>query len=210
MGIIICHGPNRLCYLSEEKAKQNSSQEMLRLLTRRTKPTRPGKLKIAKVMSWLINSMTTEVGENFLLYDTAIEMWEAAKETYSNNDNVSELFGVEGVLHDLRQGDSSVTEYFNRLYRHWQQLDVFDKPGWKCLEDEVIFKNFIEQRRIFKFLLGLNDNLDKVRGRILGTKPLPKIREVVSEVRREESRKKVMLSKPDTIPASGEASALAA
>ena len=69
-------------------------------------------------MSWLINSMNTEVGENFLLYETAKEKWDAAKDTYSNNDNVSELFGVEGILHDLRQGDSSVNEYFNKLSRH--------------------------------------------------------------------------------------------
>ena len=43
----------------------------------------------SKLMFWLINSMNTEVGENFLLYKTAKEMWDAAKDTYSNTDNVS-------------------------------------------------------------------------------------------------------------------------
>ena len=51
----------------------------------------------SKVMSWLINS--PEVGENFLLYETTNEVWEAAKETYSNKDNISEKFRIEGVLH---------------------------------------------------------------------------------------------------------------
>lgn len=41
--------------------------------------------------------------------------------------------------------------------------------------------------------LGLNKNLDEVRGLILATRPLPNIREVAAEVRCEESRKKVML-----------------
>lgn len=41
--------------------------------------------------------------------------------------------------------------------------------------------------------MGLDKSLDEVRGRILGTKPLPNLREVFSEVRREESRKRVML-----------------
>ncbi|RVW69147.1 hypothetical protein CK203_064460 [Vitis vinifera] len=36
-------------------------------------------------------------------------------------------------------------------------------------------------------------SLDEVRGRILGTKPLPTIQEAFSEVRREESRKKLMM-----------------
>lgn len=41
------------------------------------------------VMSWLINSMTNDIGENFLLYNTAKEIWEAVKETYSTNEKNS-------------------------------------------------------------------------------------------------------------------------
>lgn len=48
----------------------------------------------------------------------------------------------------------------------------------------------------FVFLARLNHNLDEVRGRILGRKPLPSIREVFSEVRREKARQKVMLTNP--------------
>lgn len=44
---------------------------------------------------------------------------------------------------------------------------------------------------IFKILLGLNKNLDEVRGRVLSTKPLASM--VYSKVRREESWKKVMM-----------------
>ena len=65
------------------------------------------------VMSWLINSMTNDIGENFLLYGTTKEIWNAAKEMYSNNENTSELFEVESVLHDFRQGELTVTQYFN-------------------------------------------------------------------------------------------------
>ncbi|RVW12949.1 hypothetical protein CK203_096860 [Vitis vinifera] len=32
------------------------------------------------VMSWLVNSMTTDIGENFLSFDTAKEIWDIAKE----------------------------------------------------------------------------------------------------------------------------------
>ena len=38
------------------------------------------------VMSWLINSMNNDIGENFLLYETAKDIWDAAKEIYSNKD----------------------------------------------------------------------------------------------------------------------------
>ena len=42
-------------------------------------------------------------------------------------------------------------------------------------------------------MVGLNKELDEVRGRILGKELLPSIREIFFEVQREESRQKVML-----------------
>ena len=76
--------------------------------------------------------MQVEIGENFLLYETAQEIWDAVKETYSNSDNTSELFSIESTLHDLRQEDLTVTQHFNTLTKNWQQLDVFDSHEWKC------------------------------------------------------------------------------
>lgn len=160
---------------------------------------RTWKIENHLVMSWLINTMNNDIGENFLLYGTAKEIWDAAKETYSNSENTSELFQVEAQLHDLRQGNLSVTQYFNSLSRCWQQLDMFEVFPWKCKEDGAIFKKVIEQKRTFKFLLGLNKDLDEVRGRLMGVKPFPSTREAFSAVRHEESRRKVMMG-PQTEP----------
>ena len=161
------------------------------------------KTENSMVMSWLINSMTNEIGEDFMFYQTAKEIWDAAKESYSDKDNTSELFEIKGILNDL-----FVTQYFNALNKQWQRLDIYDELKLRCAECNLKYKKFIENERVFKFLLGLDKILDEVRGRILGTKPLPSIREAYSEVRREESRKKVMLGKT-TQPSSNESSALA-
>ncbi|RVW99246.1 Retrovirus-related Pol polyprotein from transposon TNT 1-94 [Vitis vinifera] len=114
------------------------------------------------VMSWLVNSMTTDIGENFLSFDTAKEIWDIAKETFSDKENTSEIIQIEGILHDLRQ-------------------------------DGLLYKKIVEGKRVFKFLLGLNKNLDEIRGRIMGVKPLPSLRKAFSEVHREESRKNLMM-----------------
>lgn len=65
----------------------------------------------------------------------------------------------------------------------------------------------VEEKKIFKFLLGLNKNLDEVRERLMGTKPLPSCRETLFEVHQEKSRKKLMMGTQDTTPMS-EGSAL--
>ena len=62
--------------------------------------------------------MMNEIGEKFLLYETAAEIWEATKEAYSHVENTSELFEIEYILHDQRQGDLTVTQYFNILNRY--------------------------------------------------------------------------------------------
>ncbi|RVW45749.1 Retrovirus-related Pol polyprotein from transposon RE1 [Vitis vinifera] len=136
------------------------------------------------IMSWLINSMNNDIGENFLLFGTAKDIWDAAKETYSSSENISELFQVESALHDFRQGEQSVTQYYNTLTRYWQQLDLFETHSWKCSDDAATYRQIVEQKRLFK--------------------------EAFSEVRREESRKKVMMGSKEQPAPTLDGSALAA
>ncbi|RVX06283.1 Retrovirus-related Pol polyprotein from transposon TNT 1-94 [Vitis vinifera] len=176
--------------------------------------TEPGfrkwKIENSMIMSWLINSINNDISENFLLFGTAKDIWDAAKETYSSSENTSELFQVESALHDFRQGEQSVTQYYNTLTRYWQQLDLFETHSWKCSDDAATYRQIVEQKRLFKFFLGLNRELDDVRGRIKGIKPLPSLREAFSEVRREESRKKVMMGSKEQPAPTLDGSALAA
>ena len=88
-------------------------------------------------------------------------------------------------------------------------MDVYEEYDWNCPEDAAKNQKIVEKRRLLKFLLGHNKDLDEVHGSILGTKPLPTIREAFAEVKREESRKKLMLGK-QTAAATTESSALAA
>ena len=103
------------------------------------------------VMSWLVNSMTADIGENFLSFDTAKEIWDTAKETFSDKENTSEIIQIEGILHDLRQGNLTVTEYFNTLTRLWRQLDTFEVHNWNCVTDGFLYKKIVEGKRVFKF-----------------------------------------------------------
>ena len=54
------------------------------------------------VMSWLIKSMNNEIGENFLLYGIAKEIWDAARDMYSSIENTAALFEIETNLYNLR------------------------------------------------------------------------------------------------------------
>ncbi|CAN1827511.1 hypothetical protein LINPERHAP1_LOCUS31949 [Linum perenne] len=148
------------------------------------------------VRTWLIHSMMPSIGENYLLHSTAQAIWEAARTTYSTVDNSSALFEVETQLFHLKQGDKDATEYFNMLGRYWLHLDMYEAQTWDTPADQERFKRYIEKKRTLYFLLGLNQNLDDVKGRIMSTKPFPTLTEAFSEIKREESRRQLM--NPDT------------
>ena len=92
-------------------------------------------------------------------------------------------------------------QYFNMLTCSWLQLDLHETHLWKCADDSSIYQQIVEQKRTIRFLLGLNKDLDEVKGRVMGIKPFPTIREAFAEVRREESRTKLMLSEANITPA---------
>ncbi|KAK2976048.1 hypothetical protein RJ640_024776 [Escallonia rubra] len=51
--------------------------------------------------------------------------------------------------------------------------DEFGEADWGDLENLMKFKRHLGKERLYEFLTGLNRDLDEVRGRILGCRPLP-------------------------------------
>lgn len=67
------------------------------------------------------------------------------------------------------------------LTHHWQWLDVFEELAWSYSDDAKWYREIMKRKRIFKFLMRLNKNLDEVPEKILGIEPLPSICGVFSE-----------------------------
>ena len=124
-------------------------------------------------------------------------------------ENSSQNFEIKLDIRTTKQGNLSVTEYFNVLVELWHEIDLFQTISWECTADSIKYNKMIEKDRIFDFLHGLITDLDEVRGRILGTKPLPSLKKVFAEVRREESWRKVMLNQLDNTNLTHQNSALA-
>lgn len=148
----------------------------------------------AIVMAWLVNSMEPKIGITNLFYKTTCEIWKAAQEMYFDLENTTQCFQIRSLIQTTRQGTNSVTGYFNTLTKLWQEMDLFYEITWECSVDGRKYNKMVEKEKVFDFLHGLNLDLDEVRGKLLGTKSFPSIREVFTEVRREESFKKVMFS----------------
>ena len=86
-----------------------------------------------------------------------------------------------------KQGSKTVTKYANQLKALWQELDHYRVIKTKCLEDFVVLKDFIEQDRVYDFLVGLNPEFDQVRIQILSKQEVPCFNEVVALIQGEET-----------------------
>ena len=78
------------------------------------------------VMAWLINSMTIELSENYLLASTAKEIWDSTRKIYSVKENMAAIIQVKRLLRNLPQEEQSVTSYYSALMKLWQRLDLYE------------------------------------------------------------------------------------
>lgn len=85
------------------------------------------------------------------------------------------------------------TIYYNEMVFLWQELDQCYNDGCDCPKDSVNAMKREENERVYLFLAGLNQEFDELRSQILEKKPLPTLRGTFSEIRREETRRNVIL-----------------
>lgn len=80
------------------------------------------------MVSWLTGSITLEIGDNFVVYSTATEIWSEAKEMYFKKDKTSELYELEAQFQDIKQGYLPVSKYYSLL----QQNGILKAYSWAC------------------------------------------------------------------------------
>ena len=112
---------------------------------------------------------------------------------YSDLENSSQIFELRNKAQNLTQAEIDVMTYFNALTKLWEEVGLFNNGHWLCSECIENHQKMVNKERIDDFLSGRNKDLDEVRGRLLGSKPLPSIDEIFVEAQREKTRKHVML-----------------
>ncbi|BAT85288.1 hypothetical protein VIGAN_04281600 [Vigna angularis var. angularis] len=150
------------------------------------------------IMAWLWNSMAPEISDTCMFLKSTKEIWEAVEQTYSKAKDVAQIYDVKVKTVAAKQGNKSITEYANQLKSLWMELDHYRVIKAKCSEDSAILKEYIEQDRVYDFLVGLNPKYDQVRIQILGKEKVPGLNEVVAIIRSEESRRGLMLETSTT------------
>ncbi|GAA0145710.1 hypothetical protein LIER_05844 [Lithospermum erythrorhizon] len=182
--MVVC-GRGKLGYLTCDAAKPlitNSKYELWRT-------------ENALVMSWLKNSMNEYISSSYMSFQTAKDIWDDCKVMYSDVENTLQKFETSTQLKEFKLKNLTVTKYYADLKKIWQELDLYDEPDPFYTDCNMMYKKKIKKDSVYEFLTGLTNDFDEVKGRIINRTPFPRTEDAFSKVRREKTRRKVMMQK---------------
>lgn len=98
--------------------------------------------------------------------------------------DIFRISDIQEEIYTLKQGDSSISSYYIKMKKLWQELDNFRPiPNSNCVENCTIVIKMYEYKecdQIIRFLKGLNEQYTAVRAHIMLMDPLPPIAKVYS------------------------------
>ncbi|RVW89802.1 Retrovirus-related Pol polyprotein from transposon TNT 1-94 [Vitis vinifera] len=153
-------------------------------------------------------------GTNYVLWSQVVEMYISGKDKldismviYHNHlrriqhfENgalttpLSKVYDLRRHVTQLKQTRGSLEKYYNDLQGLWREID-FRRPN--LMEYAVDIHNYnllLQEDRVYVFLDGLDDRLDKIRGDVLQLRPFPTVEQAYAHVRREALRQYVMIT----------------
>ncbi|GAV88442.1 UBN2_3 domain-containing protein, partial [Cephalotus follicularis] len=101
----------------------------------------------ALVMSWLLHSIEHALSPQYMMMESAKDIWDAISRQYSQKNNYAQAYEIP---------------YYSNLSHLWQQLDGYRTYRPSIRTELVTFQKDIEKERVYDFLAGLNLDYDQV------------------------------------------------
>lgn len=149
------------------------------------------------VFAWLLNSISKEMRESFLLFHSSHSLWKELKHRFGVTSG-AEIYRITREMNSIKQGDDSVTIYYGRLLKCWDEMThLVSLPLCTCESREMC--EVESSRKVVQFLMGLDECFEGLRSQILGLDPLPDVAKAYSMVIRQGQEKNVKISFGSTV-----------
>ncbi|XP_020421225.1 uncharacterized protein LOC109949576 [Prunus persica] len=140
---------------------------------------------------------------NFIRFSTAKAVWDAVATTYYDGTDTSQVYDLKRRVSRMRQAGGSIETYYNTLQSLWREID-FRRPNMMEYESDIKrYNDILQEDRVYIFLDGLDDRLDKARSDVLHMTPFPTVDQAYAYVRREDVRQAVMMGSSDRATGAG-------
>ncbi|GKC17438.1 ribonuclease H-like domain-containing protein, partial [Tanacetum coccineum] len=147
----------------------------------------------AMVLTWIMNVVSSDVYMGLVYSENAASVWKELNETYDKVDG-SLVYNLLQKIGYVKQGGSTVADYYHRLNSLWREFDAITKlPKCVCpvkcsyaASTEMALHQ--QLMKLMQFLMGLDDCYQPVRTALLTRDPLPDVKDYAT-VSKEESHR---------------------
>ncbi|KAF3784879.1 hypothetical protein EJ110_NYTH27538 [Nymphaea thermarum] len=91
-----------------------------------------------QVKTWIVNSVSPEIQPLILRKKTARDMWVVLEQMYGQKKTAIRTYQIMKTVYGLRQGNSSVADYYGALKAKWEKLDYHSDIPWHCPQDQAL------------------------------------------------------------------------
>ncbi|XP_042065515.1 uncharacterized protein LOC121809031 [Salvia splendens] len=160
---------------------QIGSRRVLRHINGNPPPPEPGAADYTEweetdliVFSWILDNIETDIVIDFAHHQTTEALWKSLAVTFEGTSDPFLLFDLEEKAENVKQGELSLETYWRHLHGTWIDVDRCQEKRVTCCDKGVgQFRKYIETRRLFKFLTGLNPKYDQMKREVLKERPWP-------------------------------------
>ncbi|KAF7807674.1 uncharacterized protein G2W53_039835 [Senna tora] len=147
------------------------------------------------VKAWVRNSIEKNLAETFMFCRSSRQLWQEIEERYGVKSG-PKFYQLQQELASLRQGNDSVTTYYNKIHRYWDELHrLRPTPRCFCGKCSCEFNKKLNEMeagtKLVQFLMGLNQIFEVIRSQILSLDPLPSVNKAFSLVVNVETEKEI-------------------
>uniref|UniRef100_A0A803LV14 Integrase catalytic domain-containing protein n=1 Tax=Chenopodium quinoa TaxID=63459 RepID=A0A803LV14_CHEQI len=144
------------------------------------------------VFSWIIENIDGDLVNQFLDYKTSRDLWKGIETLLSSGRDELQIYDLNLKAASIKQGRDTIEMYFSKLNILWKEIDRRMPNPMKCSEDITLFNSFIQRQRLYQFLAGIDNSLDKEKRDLLYLDPLPTLDAAYATIRREIARRGIM------------------
>ncbi|GAV72596.1 UBN2_3 domain-containing protein, partial [Cephalotus follicularis] len=147
----------------------------------------------ALVMSWLLHSIEPALSPQYMMMESAKDIWDAISRQYSQKNKYAQAYEIRKESREMSQRGRSLAAYYSNLSHLSQQLDAYRTHRPSNPTELITFQKDIEKEKVYDFLARLNPDYDQVRVQVLGRDLFPTLEEAYNLIQHEEHRRTSMM-----------------
>lgn len=120
----------------------------------------------AIVLSWLVNTVSSDLLCVIVYASIAHLVWEDLRERFDKVNRVM-IYQLHREIATISQGINYVSAYFTKLKELWAEYDAMVPSPWCDYPKSKDYIEHLHRHRLFQFLSGLNESYEPSRRHII-------------------------------------------